>query len=89
MAMGRFGEEERKISLGAFFIGIAVGAVLAGGAAMLFAPKSGKETRDLIKSRANQAGQMVQQRMGDIKDKARRVAQTMRSETKKEMESAE
>ncbi len=48
--------------------GIAVGALLGAGAALLFAPQSGEDTRDLISQRAQQLGGRVSERFDDVRD---------------------
>lgn len=80
-------EEKRKLNVGAFFIGLAVGAVIGGGVALLFAPKSGGETRALIKGKATETGHMVQERVGNIKEKVSQIGRRMRSRAEQEMES--
>jgi gas vesicle protein len=37
---------------------------------MLFAPKSGSETRELIKTKAGEGGEYIKQRGADLKDTA-------------------
>jgi gas vesicle protein len=89
MNTGMMGEDKRKMNVGAFFIGIAVGAVIGGGAALLFAPKSGRETRSLIRDKAVETGHMVKERASDIKGKASQIGRTIRSKAEREMESVE
>lgn len=51
----------------AFFVaGIGIGAVLA----LLFAPKSGQETRDLISAKANQSRDYVTNRSKEMREQA-------------------
>jgi gas vesicle protein len=42
-------EVRMRNKAGAFFLGMLVGAVVAGGVALLFAPQSGRETRAALK----------------------------------------
>jgi gas vesicle protein len=55
-----------KNGLSAFLLGLGVGV----GIGMLFAPKSGQETRDLIKNKANEGTDYLKQRGTDIKQTA-------------------
>jgi gas vesicle protein len=49
-----------------FLLGLGVGV----GIGMLFAPKSGSETRQLIKDKAGEGGDFLKQRSTDIKESA-------------------
>lgn len=49
-----------------FLLGLGVGV----GIGMLFAPKSGQETRDTIKSKAGEGSEYLKQRGADAKQKA-------------------
>jgi len=55
-----------KNGLSSFLLGLGVGV----GLGMLFAPKSGKETRELIKNKANEGTEYVKQRGTEIKETA-------------------
>lgn len=55
-----------KNGLSSFLLGLGVGV----GIGMLFAPKSGQETRDLIKNKAGEGGDFIKQRGGDLKQTA-------------------
>lgn len=78
-------EEKRKLNLGSLFIGIAVGAVIGGGVALLFAPKSGQETRGLIRDKAVDTGHIIQKGASDVKGKAGQIGRIIRSKKEKEM----
>jgi gas vesicle protein len=54
-------------SMGGFFLGVLVGAVAGGLTALLLAPKSGAETREMVMSRVNQAKDVVRGAAQDIK----------------------
>lgn len=56
--------DDNKLSY--FFLGLGLGVA----AGMLFAPKSGPETRDFIKTKANAGTDYVKKRSSDIKDTA-------------------
>ena len=55
-----------KNGLSAFLLGLGVGV----GIGMLFAPKSGQETRDLLRSKAGEGGDYLKQRGTEIKQTA-------------------
>jgi len=59
--------EKGQITLGGFLVGAAVGAVVGAGAALLFAPKNGKETRAWIGAKSREA----KARIGDALDHTR------------------
>jgi gas vesicle protein len=76
-------------NVGTFFIGM-LGGVLIGGLTVLFlAPKSGKETREMIVDKASQTQQMLMDKVNQVKAKASSVKENMRSSAEKEMQSAE
>ena len=52
---------------GSFALGVLVGAVLGGGAALLLAPKSGKETRELIRDKSGEVYEVVKRKVGDVR----------------------
>jgi gas vesicle protein len=55
-----------KNGLSAFLLGLGVGV----GIGMLFAPKSGSETREYLKTKAGEGGDYIKQRSGEFKDTA-------------------
>jgi gas vesicle protein len=55
-----------KNGLSAFLLGLGVGV----GIGMLFAPKSGQETRDLIKNKAGDGADFLKQRGNDFQKNA-------------------
>ena len=50
-----------KNGLSSFLLGLGVGV----GIGMLFAPKSGQETRDLIKNKAGEGGEFIKNKAGE------------------------
>ena len=50
-----------------FGAGIALGAMIGAGAALLFAPQSGEETRELISERAQRLGGRIGERIDDAR----------------------
>ena len=55
-----------KNSLSSFLLGLGIGV----GIGMLFAPKSGQETRDFIKNKAGEGTDYLKQRSGEFKQSA-------------------
>jgi gas vesicle protein len=55
-----------KNGLSSFLLGLGVGV----GIGMLFAPKSGQETRELIKNKAGESGDYLKQRGTEFKQSA-------------------
>jgi gas vesicle protein len=55
-----------KNGLSSFLLGLGVGI----GLGMLFAPKTGQETRDIIKNKAGEGADYLKQRSGDLKQNA-------------------
>ena len=55
-----------KNGLSSFLLGLGVGVAIG----MLFAPKSGEETRQLIKEKAGEGGEFLKERGSDLKDTA-------------------
>lgn len=63
-------------------IGIMVGAALGALAAILFAPKSGKDTRDQIKDLAEKQKENLKQQWDITKEKAKDVVDTAKGKTR-------
>ncbi|HLX42861.1 MAG TPA: YtxH domain-containing protein [Bryobacteraceae bacterium] len=57
-------EDDNKLSY--FFLGLGLGVAVG----VLFAPKSGTETRELLKSRANEGADFVKRRSTELRDQA-------------------
>lgn len=72
-------ETRRGISLGSLFLGILIGAVAGGVATLLLAPKSGPETRALLRGKAIETQQMLQSRVRDVTERVSRVGQCITS----------
>jgi gas vesicle protein len=63
------GKEERMDednNLGYFFLGLGLGVAVG----ILFAPKSGEETREYIKSKTNEGADFVKRRSTELRDAA-------------------
>jgi gas vesicle protein len=57
-------DEDNKLSY--FLLGLGLGVAVG----VLFAPKSGEETRDFIRSKANEGADYVKRRSEDLRDAA-------------------
>lgn len=57
-------EDDNKFSY--FFLGLGLGVAVG----LLFAPKSGAETRDLLLAKADEGKEYLKQRSADLKDSA-------------------
>ena len=57
-------EEDNKFSY--FFLGLGLGVA----AGLLFAPKSGPETRDLLRSKADEGKEYLKRRSTEVRDQA-------------------
>jgi hypothetical protein len=60
--------------IGAFGAGLALGLALGAGAALLFAPRTGEETRELLGTRARELGDGMADRWDDLRHELRRAA---------------
>jgi gas vesicle protein len=57
-----------------FGVGLLTGAVIGGVVALLFAPQSGKETRQLIKRKTGEVVDTVKEKTGDVIDTVKDAA---------------
>lgn len=57
-------EDDNKFSY--FFLGLGLGVA----AGLLFAPKSGPETRDLLRSKADEGKEYLRRRTSEVRDQA-------------------
>jgi len=57
---------EKKDNFSNFLLGLGLGI----GIGMLFAPKSGQETRELLKSKAGESKEFLKQRSAEIREQA-------------------
>ena len=55
-------------SLGGFIAGLAIGTVAGAVLAMILAPQSGEDTRDLLVAKAREAGERARDTAGDAGD---------------------
>lgn len=66
-----------KFALGAVF-----GAIVGGVAALLTAPKSGKETRDDLKKKADEMKKKAEKKAAEVKQKAEAVKSDLETQAK-------
>lgn len=64
---------------GTFFLGMAIGAVVAGGVALLFAPQSGKDARAAWKGKAENARDKFQEGVHNVRERVGRMRKNMQS----------
>jgi hypothetical protein len=64
---GRSYDRDGVRSTAIFGAGLAVGALLGAGAALLFAPQSGEDTRELLADRAQRLGGRMSERLDDVR----------------------
>ena len=69
-------------NLGFFLAGLGIGAILA----LLFAPQSGKETRDLITQKANESRDYVSSRSKELRRQAEDAVEKGKERLSKERE---
>jgi gas vesicle protein len=74
-----------KSGVGGFFLGFMTGVLIAGAAVLLYAPKSGPETRNLLKEEVDKTQQMFQCWANDVRQRADEVSQIIRFSAEKEM----
>ena len=74
-------EDDSK--LGYFFLGLGVGVAVG----LLFAPKSGEETRKLIRERAADSGEYLKRQTSDLKSSAAEVLDKSKDTLAKHRES--
>jgi len=78
-------ENEMKRSGTAFWIGMLVGVIIGSVVSLLYAPKSGAETRAALKERAKDIRERfskAKSKAGELKEKAEKNTEEMESEAK-------
>ena len=63
---------DERYSCNGFFAGVIIGAIVGAAVGLLYAPKPGKETREMLKQRAEEASEKA----AEIAEKAREAAGT-------------
>lgn len=71
-------EDDNKFSY--FFLGLGLGVA----AGLLFAPKSGPETRDMLMSKANEGTEYLKRRTAEMRDQASDVIERGKSTVNKQ-----
>lgn len=66
-------EDDRRLSY--FFLGLGIGVA----AGILFAPKSGEETRDILRSKATEGKDFLRRRSEELRDSATDMVERGRS----------
>jgi gas vesicle protein len=66
-------EHSRGSGIGRWVKGFMVGALVGWGASLLYAPRSGQETRELLRYKGTQLRQMASQVSSDAREKAHEV----------------
>ena len=74
-------DDDSKMSF--FFLGLGLGAALG----VLFAPKSGTETRDFLMSKANEGADLAKRRAQDLKDQAAETVERGKTTVQRHKES--
>lgn len=74
-------DDDSKLSF--FFLGLGIGAAMG----VLFAPKSGSETRDFLLSKANEGSDLAKRRAQELKDQAVETIERGKSTVQRQKES--
>ena len=73
-------DEDKRLSY--FFLGLGIGVAVG----ILFAPKSGEETRGLIKSKAGEGGEYLKRRGEEVRSQAGEAIDRGKSAVQKQRE---
>jgi gas vesicle protein len=65
--------------LGGIMIGVLIGAVIGGVVALLFAPQTGNETREMVKNRFGRMKEVFSQSADDINRMAEKTSNQVKS----------
>ena len=71
-------EDDNKFSY--FFLGLGLGVAVG----LLFAPKSGPETREMIRSKADEGKEFLKRRSGEVREQANDMYERSRSTVMKQ-----
>jgi gas vesicle protein len=85
---GRYSDNSNTVGpggAGSFFLGVLTGIAVAGVLTLLYAPKSGPETRSLLKDEYNETQRMLQRWSDDIRDRINRFGQIIRFSASQEV----
>lgn len=64
------GQQDSGFSAGTVLLSFFIGGIIGAGVALLTAPKTGEETRRIIKDFADEAKDKAEEYIGQVKDKA-------------------
>ncbi|MBV8246709.1 MAG: YtxH domain-containing protein [Candidatus Eremiobacteraeota bacterium] len=64
---------------GGFVAGFVVGAIVGAAFAMMLAPQTGEETRDIVWGKAREAGNLAADATGDLRERVNTVASDLQS----------
>lgn len=73
-------DEDKKLSY--FFLGLGIGVAVG----ILFAPKSGEETRDIIRSKAGEGKDYLRRRSEEMRDRAEELVERGKSAVQRQKE---
>ncbi len=82
-------EKTGSFGVSGFVVGLLTGALIAGVAVFLFAPRSGKETREMIKSKAMETQQKIQSQVSGVKDKVNQIRTNMQNRAEQEAQAVD
>jgi gas vesicle protein len=69
--------------IGTFGAGLVIGLALGAGAALLFAPRTGEETREILGERARRLGNDMSDRWDDLRGGVRKAARRGRRKVRR------
>lgn len=73
-------DEDKKLSY--FFLGLGIGVAVG----ILFAPKSGEETREIIRSKAGEGKDYLRRRSEEVRDRAEEMVERGKSAVQRQKE---
>ena len=71
---------------GGFLVGLLAGAVVGGAIMFFYAPRSGKESRDMLKTKAMETRDTIQQKAEEMRDKMGKAKENIKSSAEREMQ---
>jgi gas vesicle protein len=86
---GRDNPDGKESSGGRFFLGFLIGMMVAGTAVLLYAPKSGPETRNLLQEEMDKIEQMLRSWSDDIRQRGKELSQIINFGPQRTMSSME
>jgi gas vesicle protein len=77
----------RGSNAGGFLLGLLAGAAIGGAIMFFYAPRSGKETREMLKNKAMETRDLLQERAEEMRDRLGRVKDSIKSSAEHEIHS--